>query len=188
MNFTLRKANTIQPVITDAIKGIEINLTVPLTEFEDPYKELQKANSLLFKNDQRRKDLLIALYFIRSAVGRANVDAGVDALLADVAFTEKRIAQLTEIVESTVATSMDVIKGKLSKLSTDVSGRRSLYGDDSVTSGVATQDQIDAAMSEIKNLKKQKQKMKDEIVELNIKTTINISSDIADILTLENLI
>jgi hypothetical protein len=51
-----------------------------------------------------------------------------------------------------------------------------------------SQGQIDQAKTEIKHLKKQKQKLNDEILELNIKTEIPLSGDVVATLQAEGLI
>jgi uncharacterized protein YdcH (DUF465 family) len=67
--------------------------------------------------------------------------------------------------------------------------RRSLYGhSDTVSTTVVSQEQIDQVKVEIKNLKKQKQKLNDEILELNIKTEIPLSDEVVATLTEEGLI
>jgi hypothetical protein len=53
---------------------------------------------------------------------------------------------------------------------------------------VISQEQIDQIKVEIKNLKKQKQKLNDEVLELNIKTEIPLSDDVVTTLTEEGLI
>jgi predicted nucleic acid-binding Zn-ribbon protein len=53
---------------------------------------------------------------------------------------------------------------------------------------VVSQEQIDQVKAEIQNLKKQKQKLNDEILELNIKTEIPLSDDVVATLTQEGLI
>ena len=51
-----------------------------------------------------------------------------------------------------------------------------------------SQEQIDQAKGEILNLRKQKQKINDEVLELNIKTEIPLSDDVVAILQAEGLI
>ncbi len=62
MNISLRKANAVQAGINDAIKGIKIETTLELNEFQDVVAELKKANDALFTNDSRRQRLLLALF------------------------------------------------------------------------------------------------------------------------------
>jgi hypothetical protein len=190
MNLTLRKANAIQNSILEAIKGIEIKTSIELNEFQDVSAELQKANTVLFTNDSRRQRLLLALYNIRGLVGTANAQSGIDMKLATAAFVDKRVVQLEGLVVAPV-TDIAVITGKLDKIKNDKgeSSRRSLYGyGDTVTTTVVGQEQIDQIKTEIKNLKKQKQKLNDEILELNIKTEIPLSDDVVKTLSEEGLI
>ena len=60
MNISLRKANAVQSSIVDAIKGISIETSLELNEFQDVVAELQKANDILFANDSRRQIVMIS--------------------------------------------------------------------------------------------------------------------------------
>ena len=188
--ITLRKANAIQSSINDAIRSIKVEKTIELTEFQDPVVELQKANDKLFANDARRQKLLLALYNIRGLVGAANASAGIDMNLAKAAFIDKRVTQLDEIANSESVTDIAVIKGKLEKIKNrKEESRASLYGrDDTVSTSVIGAEQVDQAKTEIKNLKKQKQKLNDEILELNIKTEIPLTDEVVATLQAEGLI
>jgi len=190
MNLTLRKANAVQTAINDAIKSVKINVEVELNEFQDATEELQKANNALLAADARRQKLLLALYNIRGLVGTANASAGIDLSLAKAAFIDKRIAQLTDLADADAMTDLLVITGKLDKIKNrKEETRASLYGFDSgVKTSVLSQVQIDQAKAEIKNLKKQKQKLNDEVLELNIKTEIPLSDDVVATLQAEGLI
>jgi uncharacterized protein YdcH (DUF465 family) len=106
------------------------------------------------------------------------------------AFIDKRIAQLNEIAEAKAVTSITVLTGKLDKIrNRKEESRASLYGrDDTVSTGIVGAEQIDQAKTEINNLKKQKQKLNDEVLELNIKTEIPISEDVVATLQAEGLL
>jgi uncharacterized protein YdcH (DUF465 family) len=191
MNISLRKASALQNAINDAIKGIKMNFDIELNEFQDVKAELEKANEKLMTNDARRQKLLLALYNIRGLVGAANASSGVDLKLATAAFVDKRIAQLDEIVRLSPVTDLNVISGKLDKIRNDKgdNSRRSLYGyHDTVSTSVVSQEQIDQAKAEIQNLRKQKQKLNDEVLELNIKSEIPLTDDVVATLQAEGLI
>jgi hypothetical protein len=191
MNISLRKASALQNSINDAIKSIKIETSLTLNEFQDVAQELKNANDTLFNNDSRRQRLLLALYNIRGLVGSANAQSGIDLKLATAAFVDKRIGQLEGLVVDPV-TNLDVINGKLDKIRNDKSdtGRRSsIYGyDDTVSTNVIGHEQLDAIGAEIKNLKKQKQKINDEVLELNIKTEIPLSEEVVATLQSEGLV
>ena len=190
MNITLRKANAIQHSILEAMKGIKIETAVDLNEFQDPAAEIEKANKALFENDTRRHKLLLAHYNIRGLVGAANATAGIDLALTKAAFVDKRIAQLEELAKLAVHTEINVIAGKLDKIRNDKGeNRRSIYGyHDTVNTTVVSKDQIDQAKAEILNLKKQKQKLNDEVLELNIKTEVPLTDEVVATLQAEGLI
>lgn len=189
MNISLRKANTVQNSINEAIRQIDIITTVDLNEFQNVEEVLQVANNTLFQNDNRRQKLLLALYNIRGLVGAANSQSGIDMKLATAAFVDKRIAQLEELASTKPVTDLSVINGKLEKIRSRKDDSRSLYGrDEVVTTSVISEGQLNQIRDEIKNLKKQKQKINDEVLELNIKTEIPLSDDIVNTLQSEGLI
>ena len=190
MNITLRKANAVQNSINDTLKNIKIDLTVEINEFQDVEQTISKVNGDLIVNDSRRQQLTMALYNIRALVGTANAASGIDTALAKAAFIDKRIGQLEQLANATVITDITVIKGKLEKIRNDKGEKgRSLYGySDTVTTGVLAAEQIAQAKTEILNLKKQKQKLNDEVLELNIKTEIPLSEDTVALLQAEGLL
>lgn len=190
MNISLRKANAVQNSINDAIKSIKIDVNVNINEFQDPAVELKRANDLLFANDARRQKLLMALYNIRGLVGAANASSGIDLNLAKAAFIDKRISQIESLASQEAMTDLTVIVGKLEKIKNFKDEARSrIYGyGDTVSSSVLTQAQIDQIKAEVLNLKKQKQKLNDEILELNIRTEIPLTDEVVAILKEEGLI
>jgi len=191
MNITLRKANAVQNSINDTIKGIKVDFTVELNEFQDVESAITKANAELVANDGRRQKLTMALYNIRALVGTANAASGINTALAKAAFIDKRIGQLEELAKATEITSLEVIKGKLEKIKNDKgeTSRRSTYGyGDTVSTSVLSKEQIAQAKAEVLNLKKQKQQLNDEVLELNIKTEIPLSDDVVASLQAEGLL
>jgi uncharacterized protein YdcH (DUF465 family) len=191
MNITLRKANAVQNSINETVKNIKVELTIEINEFQNVEDTLSKANNELIANDGRRQNLTMALYNIRALVGTANAASGIDTALAKAAFIDKRIGQLEQLASGTEITPLEVIKGKLEKIKNDKgdSNRRSIYGySDTVSTGILSKEQIAQAKTEILNLKKQKQKLNDEILELNIKTEIPLGDDTVATLQAEGLL
>ena len=191
MNITLRKANAVQNSINETIKHIDIKTTVELNEFQNVETELQKANTVLFRNDARRQRLLLALYNIRGLVGSANAQSGIDMKLATSAFLDKRIAQLEPLAKLEPVTDLTVINGKIEKIRNDKSetARSRIYGyNDTVSTSVISDEQLTQIRAEISNLKKQKQKVNDEVLELNIKTEIPLSEEVVKTLQEEGIL
>jgi hypothetical protein len=191
MNITLRKANAVQNSINDTIKSIKMDFNIELNEFQDVEAAITKANSELVANDGRRQRLVMALYNIRALVGTANAASGINTALAKAAFIDKRIGQLEQFATASEMISLDVIKGKLEKIKNDKgeNTRRSIYGySDTVSTSILSKDQIIQAKVEILNLKKQKQQLNDEVLELNIKTDVPLSDDAVATLQAEGLL
>jgi hypothetical protein len=189
MQITLRKANAIQNAIHDTIRSIDIKLNVELNEFQDAATVLADANTQLYANDARREALLLALYNIRGLVGVANSSSGIDLNLAKAAFLDKRVIQLEDIARVPAATDLQVLTGKLDKIKTRVTDE-TRYGisRDTVTTTIVSQEQIDAAKDAIKQLKKQKLALTDQVLELNIKTEIPLTEDVVNTLKSEGIL
>lgn len=188
MKITLRKANALQNTIQDHIKTIEVTTSFSLNEFQDPAKELACAREGIVANDTKRATLTKALYSIRAQVGRANVEAGVADLLTDAAYIDKRLGHLKVLTDSKVVEATEVIAGKLDKLrNTENKSRIYGYGD-TVDTGVLTADQIEGYKAEMRDLKKQKQAINDKVLELNVRTEIELDSLIVNMLQSEQLV
>jgi hypothetical protein len=188
MKITLRKASALQNTIQDHIKTIDVTTSISLNEFQTPTGEISVARTKLITNDQQRAKLTRALYGIRAQVGRANVESGVSDLLAEAAYIDKRLGHLKGLTESKVVETETVLNGKLEKLrNTDAKNR--MYGyNDSVDTGVLTAEQIEGFKAEMRDLKKSKQTTNDKVLELNVRTEIELDTDTVALLQREQLI
>ena len=189
--LNLRKASALQTALNDMLKTIDVKTSIDLTEFKDPATELATASATLFANDSRRNDLLTCVYSLRSLVGLQNAVTGVTARLTHIAYIDKRVAQLEHIVNTTPELlDMQVITGKLDKIKNrSVDSRESIYGrHDEVTTGVLSKDQLESIRTVIRDLRKQKSTLNDEILELNIQSQIELTPDVEVILQREGLI
>jgi hypothetical protein len=187
MNISLRKAAALQNAIQDTIRSIKVEPVIRVNEFVNPERVIVDANTTLVENDGRRVALSIAYYNIRSLTGAANTACGINMKLATAAFVDKRIAQLGELTDSGVR-DIGVVSRRLDKIrSSDTS--TSMYGrEETVQTSVLTEDQVAAFKSELQALKKQKQSLNDEILELNIKTEIPLGENTVTTLKNEGLI
>lgn len=190
MKINLRKAAALQNVIQEVIRGITVTLNVRLNEFQDPTAVLDARAQDLMVADSRRNDLLVALYTIRAQVGMANAASGVTERLARAAYTDKRLEQLASLVGADEREDMVVITGKLEKIKNrKEEPSRSLYGrDDEVTTGVLPAQAIEQIKKIARDMKKQKQALNDEILELNVRTEIELTQEVVALLQRENLV
>ena len=188
MKITLRKANALQLAIGEAVKNISVETDVKINEFQHGEAEIARVAAEFRANLERRTQLVDAMYAIRKAVSTANASAGVDVKLADVAQFEKQVQFYNGLAGKKVREDAVVVEGQLNKLreSKDDS-RRSIYGYAStVDTSVLTAEDIKGFRTAAATAKKAKQKLQDELLEINVRTEIEVSN--VDFLTAEGLL
>jgi len=188
MKITLRKANALQNAIQDHIKTLDVKTSISLNEFQNITGELALARGAAFENDFKRARLTKALYGIRARVGRANVESGVADLLTEAAYVDKRLGHLKGLTESKAVEPESVLTGKVEKLRNTDSKNR-MYGyNDTVDTGVFTPDQIEVYKADMRSLKKEKQSINDKVLELNVRTEVELDADTVALLQAEQLV
>jgi hypothetical protein len=189
IKVSLRKANAIQNQINDLLKSVQVKPAIEISEFVDTVATLQAANDAVMAADARRSDLLMALYSIRATVGIANFQCGIGNRLSHVAYIDKRLHQLDQLTnENARMKDLAVINGQLEKIRNRREEHR-LYGyDNTVNTGVLQQTQIDSISGIMRELKKQKQKLNDEVLELNVRTEIELTDDVEKVLVKEGIL
>jgi hypothetical protein len=190
MKINLRKANALQLSIQEAIKSIKFDTEVKINEFQTAEDEIVKAREAFAANQERHRGLLNSLYDIRKAVSQANAAQGVDVKLADVALMDKKIQYLADLAGKTVRESAEVVAGKMDKLRNRKEDSRSLYygHDATVDTSIFTQEDIAGFRAAVSMGKKAKQKLQDELLDINVRTEIELSADVVTVLTTEGLL
>jgi hypothetical protein len=187
MKINLRKANAIQLAINEAIKGLEFNATASINEFQIADAELRAASAKFSRNLVRRVALLDALYEIRKAVASANDTAGIDGRLADVARLEKDFQFYSTYARASVITDAAIINGKLEKLRNRKEESYS-FRSETVDTSIFTETEVEGFKDIVSAAKKQKQKLQDELLDLNVRTEIKFSDATVATLTNENIL
>ena len=189
IKITLRKANAIQQNINDLLKSVQVKPVIELSEFVDTVQTLQAANDAVMAADARRSDLLMALYSIRATVGVANFQSGIGNRLSHIAYVDKRLQQLDQLTnENSKMKDLAIVTGQLEKIRNRREEHR-LYGyDNTVSTGVLQQTQIDSISGIMRELKKQKQKLNDEVLELNVRTEIELTDEVEAVLLREGIL
>ena len=189
IKITLRKANAIQQNINDLLKSVQVKPVIELSEFTDTVQTLQAANDAVMAADARRSDLLMALYSIRATVGVANFQSGIGNRLSHIAYVDKRLQQLDQLTnENSKMKDLAIVTGQLEKIRNRREEHR-LYGyENTVSTGVLQQTQIDSISGIMRELKKQKQKLNDEVLELNVRTEIELTDEVEAVLLREGIL
>jgi len=188
MKINLRKANAIQVAINETIKGLEFNATASINEFQEATAEISAASAKFTRNLARRIALLDALYEIRKAVASANDSAGIDGRLADVARLEKDLQFYSTYAKASVITDTAVIAGKLEKIRNRKEDSYGFGRSDTIDTSIFTETEVEGFKAVVTTAKKQKQKLQDELLELNVRTEIEFSDATVATLTTENIL
>ena len=189
MKISLRKANALQMAVNESIKNLEFNQNIILNEFQDPAKELAVASKKFADNINRRFALFHALYDIRKSVSNANTDKGISETLADIAHLEKDIVFFGNFSKTPVSIDLAVINGKLEKMRNRADTADTYYHDQQgVNTSIFTHGELAGFATIVKTAKKQKQKLQDELLELNIRTEVELSETVVSTLTAEGIL
>ena len=180
MNITLRKENAVQNSINEMIKGLTFDTSVRINEFEDHNEQILAVRDVFNTHRATRTKLVGALYEIRKAVAVANADAGINDMLAEVAMLEKEIQFANTFATQQPRLSDAVITGKITKIKEAKEDR--YYGRDDVTTSIFTKEEVEDYKRTVADLKRQKQKLQDVLLELNVQTEITLDDETATFL------
>ena len=179
MQINLRKAAAIQAEIRKAINSVKVEQTVSVTEFTADVEGVLSKGELEFNRAlERKEDLNKALFRIRAAVGRANVESGINDILADIQLLDAQIAIENTIASAQVRKDVTEINARIVKFKQAPSNDRlALYGDryNNIESGVVSEAAQAAAKAELKILKRDRQGLNDKLLQLNVNTLIQLS-------------
>jgi hypothetical protein len=188
MNITLRKANTLQLSIKEAISGFKIKNSTTLSEHE-PWIEVLTAKRAEAQIAITAKSTLnTALYEIRKAVANANAISGINDLLAGLALLETEISTTNTLLSAGVRESDAVIEGSLKDLVAEKANPSMYGGSSNLTVSIFGKDTIDNFAANLKTLKRQKVNAKDALLGLNITTTITLGEDTLAVLKQHGII
>jgi len=186
MQITLRKANAIQASINELIKETTPVGSLELDEFMPIEETLSSARAQFAERVALRKRLLDALYEIRKSVSRTNAVMQIDDLLADLARLEREIEFNSTLAQLNAGFNIDVIQAKVKKIAGN--SESSFYSPKTVSTTVFTEEEIDNYRKTVKTLKREKQKLQDKLLELNVQATITLSDDAAKVLNEQGIL
>lgn len=186
MQVSLRKANALQVAINEALKGLEFKADISINEFQSPAKEIELAKQKFDRNVQRRWNLLAALYDIRTKVAAANAANNIDDLLADLARIEKDLVFFAPFAKANTSTDLKVIEGKLEKISNRTED--SYYAKAEVETSIFGEGDLVTYRTYMSDFKKKKQALQDQLLEVNVRTTIELATGTVEVLKSEDII
>ena len=178
MKLTLRKANAVQHSINEMIKSLDLNTTVTLNEFVDVKDQIQVVRDRFWSHAATRNKLMLSLYEIRQKVANANAAAGINDMLAEVAHLEKQIGHNTALASKGAQTALIVLNGQIKKQA-DTKEDAYGYHRNAVVTSIFSEDEVETFRREAAEGKRQKQKLQDHLLELNVQTEIELEEGTA---------
>lgn len=187
MKITLRQAAALQTSIQSNIGDItgSISCDQPLSVYvSDPTQRIKDMGADIDKKLTQVSTLNQILYQIRKSVSAANQAAGINDFLADLASLNKRISVYETVVsEATPVDLLDVL-GRIER----AKNPSNQYPMETVHVSALTQAQIDGYENCLKTLRRQRDKIKDDLISLNVTTKIELDDDSVAVLTEQGLI
>jgi len=173
MKISLRKANVIKQAIQEELAGIDLSTEVQVGEFDNVDSKIKQKADTFFQNMEKRSKLLDALYEIRASVSASNGSNGINGLLSILAQNEKDIVTYGKLSRVSELMELNAIEGKIAKIR---DRKEDFYGrEDFVTTSIFNKATLDTFKSKLSSLKKEKQNLQDELLELNVRTEISLS-------------
>jgi hypothetical protein len=181
--LSLRKAAAVQNEIRNAIKELTLVGSVSVTEFDRAHSDtIDKRHGEAWDVINRRDSLTAVLYRIRSAVSTANQLSGISDMLATVAMIETRVKDLEIASKFTARTDLEEVTARLDKIRNTKEDRFS-YGERTVEVGLFSEGEIAGFKNTIAELKRQRQNIRDKVLEANIRSEITLSDEDSAVLT-----
>lgn len=194
--ITLRQAGVVQQEIQERLKLVRPEPTAEISIFEDfagmDSNPILAARAAYDRKLAESETLLEALSVIRAAIGAANAESGVNALLArqavisvrqDICTT--RVRAKPEEPTSVVRQRADRAKGQ--KESASIYGR-SEPAAETITVNLLTAEEISEAAAEAVRLRKERSRIKDKLAEINATFTVTVKEDVWDTLEKAGLV
>lgn len=192
MEVSLRKADQLANAIKELLQtNNEIAYGVNLNIWDNAWRDKVKAQRAETETRiTRLTKLHLCLSSIRTQIGRANAESGINDLLAKDNLYKNLIAMLTPISQAPVAESDDVVDRTLR--SQQQTPRESRYGWDSsnhlVSTNVFDAAYLDKVKAEISDFKKLRREISDELIAKNVTVKVKLPAEVVETLQAENLI
>ena len=178
MELTLRKANALQLLINEQVANTPIQTQVSVGKYDDPILAVFSASGVFQASLEKIRSLLGVLYSVRQKVAESGHGAGIPKLLSEIAHIDKLTGVLKPLATlSSFAPTEEVLRAAHEDLKKEqpvasYSGRRDVF-----TTGAIPQGWIPTYLKEVSDLRKQKQRLSDKLLELNIQHTIELSPE-----------
>ena len=189
MRVSLRKANALQEALAEAVKSstkTQREVDVLNTVMWKP--EINNVQTRYFDEIRGKLDMVNVRFTIRQLVSTANAESGVSDLLTELASTDSAIITIQRFIVQQSAREKDEIleKKRERKLARVDNPEYDGYMEMEVS--VISKEDRDHWEDKVKELRRRKATINDQLLELNIRTDIELPTFVEEVLRKENLI
>jgi hypothetical protein len=183
MKLSLRKANALQGVIAEQL-GEQTVGEVSVGKYDVPDVVIAEATDKLTETLAKKFDLIDVYYSIRQKVGAASAAAGIADLLTDLAKVERQTAFLKQLASTrTFAPKIEAVEKALADLREKKADGTSYYRvAESVNVSLLSKEQVEGYAKAINGARKEKNKISDKLLHLNVSTEIELDEKEVSIL------
>lgn len=179
MKINLRKASALQSVIRSAISEqnslVTGSINMPLWNVSDESMAQERGKQVnALSTVERLEDLLVNM---REQVGKVNVKAGVNSLLAEQTKVTSQIGRLTRLIaHSEVMPSTDALQRQVDAIKARAE-KSPIYRDDSITVGCFSIKDLERFKNSLVKLRRRQVEINDALIAANISNEISISDN-----------
>ena len=190
--INLRRAAALQVSIQDAIRALNVNPQVEISMFSEFGEVVPAQTQALMKNIQTRGLLIRALFQIRNATAKANMESGISAVLANQAEIDMEIACIQPLAESQVYEGKEITEKRAARMAsqketTPMYGRQEAPSE-TIKVMVGSKASIDNAKESLAALRKTRLDLKDRLGELNATVKIDLTEETVETLRSERIL
>ena len=192
MQVTLRKASALSEAARDLAKALSANNAVTLSVYQtQTVEESIAAQNTNFQAEiGNAQDLLLTSFGLRKTIAEANVKAGVNDILTDIAYLNAYENILSRFKNSTPS-NVEVVKRQFAALNDRIAQpAQGLYGrhDTEIKVDALDSEVVENIKQQLFNITRKKNELNEKLLGINLTTKIDLSSDAVTILTRNNLI
>lgn len=125
---------------------------------------------------------------IRIKIAKANVECGIEELLAKKSNAERQISILKRVTDSETMSSESILKGKFDQMKKSLANENQYMRNEEMSVSLVSQEMVNNAEVEIRRLRRQIEVIEDDRMTLNQTTSIEIAEDTANFLIEEGFI
>ena len=184
MQFNLRQLNAFQQALADMLPSAsEIRGTVSVNEFDDAKTQIDNQKEKVVSAIEKYHEISLIVVKLRNLIAKGNVESGVSTILTFLSSIEKQIAVYSIVVGADTVKTIEHLDTRIEKLKTSTDSWSRTFD-----TGIFTREELDGFSSILRKMKKDKQLMKDRLLNANLNHMIEVGDEVVEVLSKYELI